>query len=60
MISDVRIAELRKYFLDETDDVEDELWRDELTDEERMLVETWDEEYAITLWSLSKDIVEIE
>ena len=60
MISDERMAEMRKYFLDETNDEEDELWRFELTDEERRLVGIWDGEYVKTLGVLSKNIVELE
>jgi len=60
MISDERIAELRKYFWDSTDEEEDDIWRFELTEEEQQLVDTWDEEYASALWKLSQKIEERE
>lgn len=58
MVSEERIALLDFWWdVEDPDDPESMEWRDELTAEERALVESWDNLYANGIQQLSKDIL---
>lgn len=56
MISKERIEELESYFWDETNDEETQEWRDDLTEEERKIVDVWDNKYATAFNGLLGEI----
>lgn len=58
MISEERKAEMAELFYGETNDPESEEWRESLTEEELVLVESWDEAFERGLYRLCKDILD--
>lgn len=51
---------LYSYWSEETEDVEAEEWREELTNEEQALVESWDQQYAVGIEKLMKSLEEAQ
>lgn len=60
MISKERLDELSALFWDETNEPETQEWLDDLTQEEAVLVEQWDERSAAGMYNLYKDILDRE
>lgn len=52
-----REAEMERMFWEETNDPETWAWREDLTDEEAELVAAWDEQSAMALSQLCKEIL---
>ena len=59
MVSPERREYLDYLWGDETSDPESWEWRDELDEEERALVESWDQLYAQSVADLSRDILSL-
>lgn len=59
-VSEEREKELEWYANHETNDPEDQEWRDELTEDETAMVEQWDAQYAACVVELCQKILDHE
>lgn len=59
-ITEERKECLYSYWLEETEDLETQEWREELTVEEGRLIDSWDRQYAVGFEKLAKALAEAE
>ena len=58
MITRERFEELNSYFWQESNEVETQEWRDELTAEEAKLIDEWDEQNRLCMLRMLEKILE--
>ena len=58
MITKERFEELNSYFWQESNDIETQEWREELTAEEAALIDEWDEQNRLCMLRMCEKILE--